>query len=262
MRTETTPYVSGPRFWSVVLAYAATDAKVLWRMKTPLIFMFVVPALLSILLGPAVSGAANETPGRSVIGFAVLFSFMTINYVGLALFREFVANTWLRQAIFRPARLAFLLGKILPVACVGFVQLSVFWGAASAVYHLPLHGSVFQLVFIAVGLVMCGSLAGVVLHNLCSTTSTFQSVTYLLLIGMGGIGGTIVTPDKLPAFSRWLGPLTPHYWAMRALMDATVGSGDWTETLRALAVLTSMCIVLAAVAHATFDFRAEKSVLA
>lgn len=251
---------AGPGFWSVVLAYAASDARVLWRMKTPVIFMFALPALLTVLLGPAVSGAVDQPPGRSVIGFAVLFSFMTINYVGLALYQEFVAHTWLRQAIFRPRRSAFLLGKILPVACTGFVQLSVFAVAAGLIYHLPVHGNVLQLALVASELVVCGCLLGVVLHNLCSATSTFQSITFLLLIGMGGIGGTIVVPDRLPAFSRWLGPFTPHYWAMRALLQATTGSGGWTEVLQSLAVLAGMCIVLGAVAYSTFDFRAQKSV--
>lgn len=262
MRTEATTRHAGagPGFWSVVLAYAASDAKVLWRMKTPVIFMFALPALLTVLLGPAVSGAVNQTPGRSVIGFAVLFSFMTINYVGLALYQEFTAHTWLRQAIFRPRRSAFLLGKILPVACTGLVQLSVFGVAAGLIYHLPVHGSVVQMMLVAAELVICGSLVGIVLHNLCSATSTFQSITFLLLIGMGGIGGTIVVPGKLPEFSRWLGPLTPHYWAMRALLQATTGSGGWTEILQSLAVLAGMCIALAVAAYSTFDFRAEKSV--
>jgi ABC-2 type transport system permease protein len=246
----------------VLIAYAASDAKILWRMKTPVIFMFAVPALLTVLLGPAVSGAASDFPGRSVIGFAVLFSFMTINYVGLALFREFVGNTWLRQATHRPPRAAFVLGKICPVAGAGLLQLVVFGSVAFAVYRLPLHGDVLQLVVVAAALVLCGSFAGVVLHNVANATSTFQSVTYLLLLGMGGVGGTIVSPDHLPALSRLLSPFTPHYWAMAAFTETTVGSGSWGPTLRALAVIGGTAAVLAAIAFTTFDYRAEKSVLA
>jgi ABC-2 type transport system permease protein len=250
------------RPWTVIRAFATSDARLLWRMRMPLVFMFVVPAVLSVLLGPAISGGDDVQPGRSVVGFAVLFSFMTINYVGIALFREFVHNTWTRQVTFRPARWAFLTGKILPVAGVGFFQLVVFGTAAIAIYHVPLHGNVLQLVLVALALGLCGPVIGVLLYNVTSSTSAFQSFAYLLMIGLGGIGGVIVEPGHLPGPSRWLSPATPHHWALRAFTEATVGSGSWAPVLQALAVLTGLVVTIGGIALMTFDYRSEKVVLA
>jgi ABC-2 type transport system permease protein len=244
--------------WGVVRAFAATDARILWRMRTPVIFLFAVPALLSLLLGSAVSGDPTAFPGRSVIGFAVLFSFMTINYMGLALFREFAGHTWLRQAVYKPPRSAFLAGKLGPVVAMGLLQLVVFAVLTFLVYPLPLHGDVLQLVVVAVPLACCGPVIGVLLYNLTSSVSTFQSVTYLVMLGMGGLGGTIVTPERLPAPARVLGPFTPHHWAIEAFTNSTVGSGSWALTWQYAGIVAAITALVGVAAHVTFDFRSEK----
>lgn len=253
---------TGPRrMWTIASAFAISDLRILWRMRMPLVFMFVVPVLLSGLLGPAISGDGTAPPGRFMIGFAVLFSFMTINYVGIALFREFVHNTWTRQAIFRPPRIAFLLGKLVPVVGFGFVQLTVLGAMTFLSYQLPLHGNVLQLLAVAAALSWSGPLIGIVLYNATSSTSAFQSMAYLLMLGLGGVGGAIVPPERLPAVSRALSPFTPHYWALRAFTQATVGTGGWTATAQAVGVLVGFNALLLVIALGTFDYRAEKSVL-
>lgn len=244
--------------WAVVRAFAATDARILWRMRTPVIFLFAVPALLSLLLGSAVSGDPAAFPGRSVIGFAVLFSFMTINYMGLALFREFFGHTWLRQAVYKPPRSAFLAGKLGPVVGMGIIQLVVFAVLTFLIYPLPLHGDVFQLLVVTVPLACCGPMIGILLYNLTSSVSTFQSVTYLVMIGMGGLGGTIVIPERLPALARVLGPFTPQHWAIEAFANSTVGSGSWALTWQYAGIIAAITAIFGAAAFLTFDFRSEK----
>ncbi len=185
----------GPRPAALVWAYAATDFRLLWRHRTPVVFLFLVPAMLSLILGPYVSGGAGlGAAGRSELGFAVMFSFMTTNYVGVALFREFVDNTWVLQAVHQPPRGIFLLGKALPVAAAGLLQLVVFGAAALWFLGLPLHGNIVQLLIVAVVLVTFASVLGVVLYNLTTLFSVFQSLAYLMLIALGGLGGAIVLP--------------------------------------------------------------------
>jgi ABC-2 type transport system permease protein len=250
-----------PEFFRSAWAYFDTDARMLWRMRTPLVFLFVVPALLSAVLGPAVSGSVEAGGARSTMGWAVLFSFMTTEYVGLSLYREFLDNTWLRQATHRPYRLAFIIGKIGPVALAGAFQLVVFGAFAIVAYHTPLHGSVVQLLIVAVPLVLCGCLLGVVLYNVTSMESVFHSLAFLLLVGGGAVGGTIVAPERLPAATRELTKFMPHVWALDAFTESTVGGGSWRPTLAAVAVIGAMDAVLAILALVTFDYTRPKSAL-
>ncbi|MFD5537584.1 ABC transporter permease [Streptomyces sp. NPDC127079] len=235
----------------------ATDTRILWRAKTPLVFMFAVPALLGGLLGSAFSSGPGGFPGRSVVGFGVLFSFMTINYIGMALFREFIEHTWTRQATYRVSKPAFLVGKLIPVVVIGLLQLLAFCLATLLIYDIPPR-SVAQLVVISVALAFCGPLLGIVLYNATSSASTFQSVTYLTLLGMGGAGGAIAPTGSLPLVVQYVGTITPHHWAMAAFTNAMIGDGSWRTTGLDVAVIVGMNLVLAAVAVRTFDARDEK----
>lgn len=244
-------------FWSLVHAYGVSDLLILWRMKTPIAFMFAVPGVLAVTLGPAVAGAGSH--GRTMIGLAVTFSFMTVNYVGLALFREFGNNTWVRQATLRPPRAAFLLGKLLPVALAGSLQLLLFGTIAVVAYRTPVHGSLAQLLVVGLGLIAVGCVLGVVLYNATRNTSVFQSLAYIVLISTGSLGGAIVPADRLPAVSRAIGTATPQFWAMRAVEETTVGGGSWTPTLQALAVIGGLVLLLGGIGWVNFDYQNEKS---
>ncbi|GAA3075366.1 ABC transporter permease [Streptosporangium carneum] len=243
-------------FWSLAAGYATTELLILWRMRTPLVFMFAVPATLALTLGSAVAGA--DSHGRAMLGIAVMFSFTTTHYVGLALFREFGGNTWVRQALYRPSRAAFLLGKILPIAGIGLAQLSLFTAIAVVFYGTPVHGSPWQLLAVAVALLGVSCTMGVVLYLVTSDTSTFESLFYIFLITAGSVGGAIVPDENLPALSRAVGFLTPHHWALRALDEATSGRGEWPPVLRAIGVLGVCAVVLGVVAATAFDYRRQK----
>ncbi|MFI7538310.1 ABC transporter permease [Streptosporangium sp. NPDC049376] len=243
-------------FWSVAAGYATTELLVLWRMRTPLVFMFAVPATLALTLGSAVAGEGSH--GRAMLGIAVMFSFTTTHYTGLALFREFGSNTWVRQALHRPPRGAFLLGKILPIAGIGLTQLSLFTAIAVVFYGTPVHGSVWQLLAIAVTLLSVSCAMGVVLYLVTADTSTFESLFYIFLITAGSVGGAIVPDGNLPALSRAVGVLTPHHWALRALDEATSGRGEWGPVLQSIGVLGCCAVVLGAVAATAFDYRRQK----
>lgn len=247
----------------LVLTYAVTDFRLLWRHRTPVVFFFVVPAVLDLMLGPQVSGSAGAgTSGRTLLGFAVMFSFMTTNYVGVALYREFVDNTWVLQALHRPPRILYLLGKSLPVMAMGVLQLALFGTVALGVLGLPLHGDVLQLLLVAVLLVAFAAVLGALLYSLTALLSVFQSISYLLVIVLGAIGGAIVVPGQLPRVSRALSPFTPDYWALRSLREATVGSGSWVPTLQALAVLGCGTVAVGCLAIALLDYRRTRSAVA
>ena len=185
-----------------------------------------------------------------------MFSFMTTNYVGVALFCEFVDNTWVLQAVHRPPRTLYLAGKALPVMVVGLAQLAVFGAVAFGVLGLPLHGNPLQFALVAVVLVAFAAVLGVFLYNVTALVPVFQSVSYLLVTVLGG---AVVVPERLPAVSRALGPLTPDYWAMRSLQESTAGGGSWTPTCQALAVLGVATVLVGAVAVTMLDYRGRRS---
>jgi ABC-type multidrug transport system permease subunit len=137
--------------------------------------------------------------------------------------------------------------------------LTVFGTVAFAVYHTPLHGSVLQLLVVAIALVAVGCALGAVLYIGTRTTSTFQSLAYIVLITTGCVGGSVVPDDRLPALSRALGLITPQHWALRALDESTRGAGSWGPTLQAVAIIAAMTVLFGAIALYGLDYKNAKS---
>ncbi len=241
-----------------VAAYAACEAIALWRGRVALLFLFVVPALLSSILGPLAAGerGAGEH-GRVTLGFALTFNFMIVTYAGHALYREFWHGTWIRQAAMRTPPAAYLAGKLLPSAVLGLSQAALF--LALAVWHgAPLAGGVAQLALLALGLVGCGVALGFALHVYAANWQVMGNVAFLVLVASGSLGGAIVTWSRLPPWSRMLGYLAPHYWALRGVNEALWGAGAWEVVLRSAAVLAVMALACVLAGALAFDLRRRK----
>ena len=88
----------------VAASFAVTEYRALLRSPLSMVFFFGLPAAISAILGSAVTGLnTGASEGRATLGFAVMFAYISVNYVGRALFREYYAHTWQRTAIAAPS---------------------------------------------------------------------------------------------------------------------------------------------------------------
>lgn len=253
------PGPQGPSALAVCGAYAAVEAKILLRYKTPIVFIFLVPIALSLILGSAVTGLTTPGAGaRSALGFAVMFSFMVVNYAGLSFLEEYDNNTWSRQALLRPPRLAFVAGKLVPPVVLCLVQLVGFWVWAAVALDLPVRPASLLLLPCAVALLATGAGLGALLYNLTSTQQAFQSLSFLVLVCGGGLGGAIVASSELPTGSRLLGYATPHYWTLETLTEVSFGTGSLASAWASIAVLLGLAAAAVGVATAGIDYCAAK----
>lgn len=243
-------------FFDVLFSFARVELLSLWRKKTAIVLFFAVPLVLALTLGPSVSGMA-EAKGRSAIGWAVMFSFMTVNYAGRAFYREFWSGTWRQMAMSQPPKMAFLLGKTLPSGMIALVQLTSFTVLAVGVLGLRAEGSFLQLVPIYLLLTMVGVSIGALLFVLTRSIDVFSSSAYLILISFAAVGGSIVASPALPRPARFAGYATPHHWAMRAVDETTMGTGSWRVVFESCGVLGFMVVASAAIVLSRLDFRVE-----
>lgn len=240
-------------------AFAATEWRVLWRERTALMFIFLLPAVLSLILGPAVSGTSGEgATGQAAIGFAVMFSYMVVTYVGHAFYRDYWYVTYRRHALIQPSFVAYVVGKSAPAWSLAFVQLIVFMTFAVAFLGLPLSGDPLQLVVTGAALVTTGAGLGFLIFSITKFTATLSNLAYLILITFAGLGGAIVVSSELPAWSRSLGYATPHFWALRGIRESTLGNGDWSVVLVSAGVLAVMSLAFYGVGYIKFDYRGMK----
>ena len=242
----------------VVASFALTEYRALLRSPLSMVFFFGLPAAISAILGSAVTGLnTGAADGRSTLGFAVMFAYISVNYVGRALYREYYSHTWQRTAIAAPPRAAYLAGKCFAVFTISIGQLSVFTLAAVSILDFPVRGAaeMGQFLLLIVLHAASGVAVGAALFTLTKTVETYLSITYLVLITFAALGGAIVASRALPTWSRFVGVVTPHHWAMRGFDNITSASASWSTTLESAAVLVAMCAVLAVLAVRRFHYQ-------
>lgn len=247
---------------SVARTVAESEAKILWRDRTAVMFIFVLPAVLAGILGPAVSGLSGSgAGGQSALGFAVMFSFMVVTYTGHAFFREHWYGTAARVALIAPNRIGYAVGKALPASALALAQLIVFGAIAATFLDLPVHGiGAVQMITTGVLLVASGAALGFVLFACTRTTATLSNLAYLVLVTFGALGGAIVVFDSLPRWSQVLGYATPHFWAMRAARESTFGDQQWSTVLQSDLALLAITGALFLFGARRFDYRNGKDV--
>ncbi len=240
-----------------IRTYFVTEMRALRRSKILPVYLFIVPAFFTLVLGPAISGGREIDHGRSTIGFAIMFAYFGVNYAGRSLYREYGSACWVRTAIARPNRAAFLVGKCLPTLLVLILQLAAFSALAATVLEFDFGdgaAGVLQLAMVLALHALSAVATGVLAYVLISSLELFVSITYLTLVLFATTGGTIVVPGELPAWSRAVGAVTPHRWSMDAV-DAINGSGGaWDTVLRSCALLAVYSVVLIAISLARLDF--------
>jgi ABC-2 type transport system permease protein len=248
---------------AVIGTFSLTEWRALLRGRFPFVWFLVLPAVVSAILGPALATIGRDgATGSVTIGFGVMFCYMTVNYVGRALYREFDAHTWRRTATAAPAPCGYLVGKCLAVLGVGIMQLIAFVAFALTVLGLPLRSGLLtgltQLALILVPFALTGVAVGALMFTLIRRAEVFFSLTYLVLLALGALGGALVPSPHLPRWAQVLGWFTPHYWAMRAIDQATLGDGRWNVVLQSSALLVLFAVVVSVMALIRFDFRKER----
>ena len=245
----------------VAASFAVTEYRALLRSPLSMVFFFGLPAAISAILGSAVTGLnTGASEGRATLGFAVMFAYISVNYVGRALFREYYAHTWQRTAIAAPSPAAYLAGKCFAVFTISVGQLCVFSFVAITLLNFPVGGTaeIAQFLLLIMFHSASGVAVGAALFTLTTTIETYLSITYLVLISFAALGGAIVASSALPAWSRAVGIVTPHHWTMRGFDNITSASASWSVTLQSALVLTVMCVALAALAVSRFSYKDVK----
>lgn len=227
------------------LRLAFTDAgTMLVLILMPLAMMAFLQPLGRLQLAqqgyPGGNGAELVVPGM-----AVLFSFYSTTYVGIAFFREHEWGTWdrLRASVARPAEV--VTGKSVPTLVIGLAQLLVLWLGGMLLYGLRWHGAVLPWVAgiaaVSLSLVLATVGIGIALVALCRTLEQFSVLANLGAIVLGGLGGAFVATNLLPGWARLLSPYTPQHWALEGFHRIVVeGAG--------LGSVALPCAVLLAIA--------------
>jgi ABC-2 type transport system permease protein len=182
-----------------------------------------------------------------VPGFTLMFSVWLAGQVAFSVYYEKKNyRTWNRILIAPLSRPAILAGKLVAAYAFGVIQVALLISLGVLVFGMEV-GNVGGLALTLLVFLAFPACLGVLFAALFDEVVVINSVTNLLVIVLGILGGAIVPIFLLPAWMEQVAVVTPHYWAMTALQDLMfrgAAIADVTLNLLVLALFAGFALGL------------------
>jgi len=191
---------------------------------------------------PALESSIYIVPG--VIGILLTLTLLMIT--SMALVRERERGT-LEQLIVTPiSKTGIMLGKVLPFAVVGYVQVTVILILGRFVFDVPIRGSVPLLYLITAPFIIASLALGLLISTVVRTQVQAMQLSFVFLLPTVLLSGFMFPREAMPTFAQWLGgavPVTYYMRVLRGILLKGVGMDAlWRDTL----ALAAFAIVLIA----------------
>lgn len=193
---------------------------------------------------PDLSSRTYNVP--AVIGAILLLICQLLT--AMAIVREREIGT-LEQLLVSPLRpLELMLGKTIPFALIGLLDLGLISAAAILFFEIPLRGSVWLLLFAAILFLICGLGIGLLISTLSNTQQEAFLSSFLIFMPAMLLSGFMFPVTSMPVFFQTLtlvNPLRHFLEIVRGVFLKGVGIADVAPQLWALAGLGFCLISLA-----------------
>jgi ABC-type transport system involved in multi-copper enzyme maturation permease subunit len=205
-----------------------------------------LPPMIEVKTPPGVAKPLDDISGFqvSVPGNAVLFAFFLAMTVAMSFASERTTGTWRRLLASPVPRWKALIGKMIPYYLVGCCQLGLLFGIGIGVFGMKVAGSPFALVVLSAMVVLCATSFGLLVAAFGWTEKQIGSITPVMLLVMGLIGGCMFPRLFMPPFMQQLGKIVPHAWALDGYYDVLIRQGtslaDVMPSVGALAVFSAL----------------------
>jgi ABC-2 type transport system permease protein len=182
---------------------------------------------------------------------------ITLMLTAMAIVREKEIGT-MEQLMVTPVRpIELMLGKTLPFAVVGLVEVALISSAALLIFHIPFRGSVLLLFFCSVVFLMTSLGAGLFLSTISHTQQQAMMMNFFFSTPAFMLSGFAFPIRNMPVAVQWLTYLNPLRYFMeivRGLFLKGAGLSVLWPQLAALALYGATVLVLSALRfHKSLD---------
>jgi ABC-2 type transport system permease protein len=174
----------------------------------------------------------------AVIGIVILLMCLLLTALAVAREREVGTLEQLMVTPLTPAEL--MLGKTIPVAVVGMIDLALVTAVAVLWFDVPLRGSIVALLVAALIYILAGLALGLLISTVSRTQQEAFMTMFLFILPAVILGGFLFPVETMPAPFRWLSTLDPvrHFLhVVRAIFLKGQGfAGLWPQYAALLAM--------------------------
>ncbi|HEY7569667.1 MAG TPA: ABC transporter permease [Gemmatimonadaceae bacterium] len=205
------------------------------------------------LYNPALRSPIYIVPG--IIGILLTLTMQMIT--SMAIVRERERGT-LEQLVVTPIpRIGLMLGKVVPFAIVGYVQMSVVLLLGHFVFDVPLRGSLALLYGVTSFFIIASLGLGLFVSTLVRTQVQAMQMSFFFIMPTILLSGFMFPRDAMPEFAKWLGaafPITYYLEVVRGILLKGVGlAAIWPEVL----ILAAFAVALISLSAVRFHKSVE-----
>lgn len=205
------------------------------------------------LYNPALRSPIYIVPG--IIGILLTLTMQMIT--SMAIVRERERGT-LEQLVVTPIpRIGLMLGKVVPFAIVGYVQMSVVLLLGHFVFDVPLRGSLPLLYGVTSFFIIASLGLGLFVSTLVRTQVQAMQMSFFFIMPTILLSGFMFPRDAMPQFAKWLGaafPITYFLEVVRGILLKGAGlAAIWPEVL----ILAGFAVALITLSAVRFQKSVE-----
>ena len=174
----------------------------------------------------------------------ILLTMTMVSITGAAIVRERERGT-LEQLVVTPiGKTSLMLGKTIPFAVVGYLQVTVILLLGKLLFDVPMRGSLPLLYLLIAPFIIASLGMGLFISSVTKTQIQAMQLSFFFIMPNILLSGFMFPRAAMPEPAQWLGaalPITYFLTVMRGVLLKGVELGDvWRQAL----VLTGFAIVL------------------
>ncbi|MFC1509602.1 ABC transporter permease [Candidatus Omnitrophota bacterium] len=176
---------------------------------------------------------------------AVLVTIITIMLTAMAIVREREQGT-LEQIMVSPiTRTELILGKTIPFALIGMIELAISMIVIRTVYHVPMHGSLITFFFISVLFISCTLGIGIFVSTITTTQQQAMFSAWFIMVFCILMSGFLLPLENIPEPLHTLTAINPvRYYlsTIRELFLKGAGFYELRDNIIALVIIGSFVL--------------------
>jgi len=201
-----------------------------------------------LLYNPDLESSHFFVPG--LVG--IILQLVTLFLTSFAIVRERELGT-LEQLFVTPVgRLGLLLGKLIPYACVGSIELLIVLTVMVFVFGVPIHGSLWLLLALSMLFIVCALALGLLVSTLAKTQLEAMQFAFLLMLPTVLLSGFMFPRSEMPFPIYLISFAIPATYYLEILRGIILRGADFFDLIPQIVGLSGCCLAVLALSLARF----------
>jgi ABC-2 type transport system permease protein len=216
-------------------------------LKGPLAFLSSTPSPIDLRVH-ARYNPENITQYNIVPGLmGVILTMTMVMITGLAITRERERGT-MENLLSMPTRPSeVLIGKIVPYILIGYIQVAVILVAAHVLFHVPMYGSIFLLLLVALVFIAANLAMGITISTIARNQLQAMQMTFFVFLPSILLSGFMFPFRGMPHWAQVIGevlPLTHFLRIVRGILLKGNTFADVSQELLPIAIFATLMLAL------------------